>query len=384
MKAKPIRARLTKRMLVAFQHDPDKRIVIHDTEQPGLVVTIFPTGVKTFSLYRRIGGKPERISLGKFPVVTIEQARDQVKLLNGKIVAGENPAAIKRVVRGEVTLQELFDRALIERRTRKGKALSEQTITAYTYLFNQTLEPLRSKKLSQVRQEEIKRIHRGLTPARANMFKHMLSATFEFGIKQELTEHNPAKALPDHTLDSRERFLQTHEMASFLTAVEADEHRDYWLLLLLTGARSGNVRAMRWQDINLKEGVWTPPTSKTGEALRIVLVPEAVKLLEDRKRQSILHAVYVFPGRDGKACMMTPKRQWYALLERAGIENLRVHDLRRTLGSWQARQGASLPIIGKSLGHATQAATAIYARLDLDPVRDSVTAATTAMLKEKA
>ncbi len=136
-KAPPIRTRLTKRMLLAFQHDPDKRIVIHDLEAPGLIVTVFPTGVKTFSLYRRIAGNPERIALGKFPAVTVEQARDQVKLLNGKIVAGENPAAIKRVVRGEVTLGELFERALIERRTRKGKALSEQTITAYTYLARQ-------------------------------------------------------------------------------------------------------------------------------------------------------------------------------------------------------------------------------------------------------
>jgi len=243
---------------------------------------------------------------------------------------------------------------------------------------------LRGKKLSQVRHEDIKRIHRGLTPARANMLKHMLSATFEYGIKLELTEHNPAKALPDHTLDSRERFLQPHEMAAFLTAVESDEHRDYWLILLLTGARSGNVRSMRWQDLSLKEGVWTPPTSKTGEALRIVLVPEVVSILQERKRQSVLHAVHVFPGRDGKACMMTPKRQWTALLERAGIENLRPHDLRRTLGSWQARQGSSLTIIGKSLGHASQTTTAIYARLDDDPVRESVTAATTAMLQEKA
>ena len=77
---------------------------------------------------------------------------------------------------------------------------------------------------------------------------------------------------------------------------------------------------------------------------------------------------------------MEPKKGWKRILERAGIDNLRIHDLRRTLGSWQAKTGASLAIIGKSLNHKNQNTTAIYARLDLDPVRDSVNKATNAML----
>ena len=79
--------------------------------------------------------------------------------------------------------------------------------------------------------------------------------------------------------------------------------------------------------------------------------------------------------------MAEPKVAWKKVLEAAGIENLRLHDLRRTLGSWQARQGASLQVIGKSLGHRSQAATAIYSRLHIDPIRESVQSATTAMLE---
>ena len=77
---------------------------------------------------------------------------------------------------------------------------------------------------------------------------------------------------------------------------------------------------------------------------------------------------------------MEPKKAWARLLERAGIENLRIHDLRRTLGSWQAKTGASLAIVGKSLNHKSHSTTAIYARLDLDPVRESVDRATGAIL----
>ena len=90
--------------------------------------------------------------------------------------------------------------------------------------------------------------------------------------------------------------------------------------------------------------------------------------------------VLFFPVRAGPGHLAEPKKGWQRILARAAIADLRIHDLRRTLGSWQAKQGASLAIIGKSLSHKNQNTTAIYARLDLDPVRDSVNTATTAMM----
>ena len=89
----------------------------------------------------------------------------------------------------------------------------------------------------------------------------------------------------------------------------------------------------------------------------------------------------MFPG-DGKhGHYHDPRKGWLRILKRAGIENLRLHDLRRTLGSWQAKTGASLVVIGKSLGHKSPQATAVYARLDLDPVRKSMETATAAILQ---
>lgn len=83
--------------------------------------------------------------------------------------------------------------------------------------------------------------------------------------------------------------------------------------------------------------------------------------------------MWVFPGTGKTGHLVTPRKAWLEVLEAAGLdEDLRIHDLRRTLGSWQARAGASLQVIGKSLGHKSQQATAIYSRLDLDPVRASV------------
>jgi len=99
-----------------------------------------------------------------------------------------------------------------------------------------------------------------------------------------------------------------------------------------------------------------------------------------RARQGSSSSIWVFPGTGVTGHLVEPKKAWKRVLERAGISNLRIHDLRRTLGSWQAKTGASLVIVGKSLNHKSPSTTAIYARLDLDPVRESVERATGAML----
>jgi integrase len=138
---------------------------------------------------------------------------------------------------------------------------------------------------------------------------------------------------------------------------------------------------MRWADIDLEEAVWRIAKTKNGEAMTVPLTPEAVLILKERKQQKIVNAVWVFPGSGETGHLVEPKRAWANLVETAGLTGLRIHDLRRTLGSWQARQGSSLTIIGKSLGHKSQTATAIYSRLDLDPVRESVESATAAIVE---
>jgi integrase len=138
------------------------------------------------------------------------------------------------------------------------------------------------------------------------------------------------------------------------------------------------VLAMRWQDVNLQAATWRIPETKNDEPQVVALVPEAIEVLRERKPQ---RDGYVFSAPSKTGYMTPPKKRWRALLKRAELKDLRVHDLRRSLGSWQAISGASLAIIGKSLGHKSPDATMIYARLHLDPVRASVATATSAMLE---
>jgi integrase len=154
--------------------------------------------------------------------------------------------------------------------------------------------------------------------------------------------------------------------------------KDFIKVALFTGQRRMNCLQMKWADVNLERGSWAIPQTKTGRH-EVPLTVEAVKVLKQRHKARG-DSEYVFPGRHERGHLQDPMRQWREILKRAGIENLRLHDLRRSLGSWQAATGASLSIIGKTLGHSRPETTAIYGRLESSPVRAAMETATAAIL----
>lgn len=361
-----------------------KRDVYHDAKTTGLQLRVTSSGVKTFSMYRRVkGGQPERVTLGRFPEMTIEQARKMAARVNLEIEEGANPADVKRASKAEPTFAEFFHGDYTERHGAKKRAWA-----ADRQRFRDYLQPsLGNKKLSGVTREMIGRIlsdaeRAGKAAATVNNIRALASAIFSKAVEWSLLAGNPVAGTRMLKKVSRDRFLQSDEMARFFAAL-ADEPnetiRDYLLMSLLTGARRANVLAMRWVDVNMTDGVWRIPLTKNGDPQNVVLSPESLALLSRRAANRCNQSEFVFPGAGASGHLVEPKKGWLRVLTRAGITDLRIHDLRRTLGSWQAKTGASLPIIGKSLGHKSHQATAIYARLDLDPVRHSVNTATAAM-----
>jgi integrase len=348
----------------------------------GLILLCYPSGGKTFFVYRRINGKPERIKLGVFPQMTVEQARKAAESVNGQIAKDQNPAAAKRILKAEPTLLEVFDAFVLKKRNRAGKPLSDVTKLGYKGLLDNQLASIASLRLSQINPEKLRSI-KIASDAQNNRARALISSIFNWAESEGLTDlPNPAKAIKNRFIKSRDRFLQPDELPRFFAAVQSSRLRDFFLLALFTGARKSNIQSMKWEDVNLREAVWIIPKTKNGESQRVALSTEAVQILQERKQQKIVNAVWVFPGAGKTGHLVEPKRAWQALMKDAGLEeDLRIHDLRRTLGSWQARAGASLTIIGKSLGHKSQQATAIYSRLDLDPVRASVEQATAAMIE---
>jgi len=359
-----------------------KRSTYLDIKTTGLQLRITSTGTRTFSVYRRIKrGDPERITLGRYPDMTIEQARRRAAEINLDIAEGKNPAEVKRGIKTELTFSELFAEYMKRHSKLKKKSWVEDQSQFRIYLE----KPLGKKKLSTIDRKSIAHIHGSITKVghapTANRVKALLSSVFGWAISVGLCESNPVLGIKSNKENQRDRFIQSDELPKFFKAlVDEPNHtiRDYVLISLLTGGRKANVLAMRWKDINFERAEWRIEETKNGTPQTVALSPEAVEILLNRKPSD--NAVFVFPGIGKAGHLMEPKKGWKRILERAGIDNLRIHDLRRTLGSWQAKTGASLAIIGKSLNHKNQNTTAIYARLDLDPVRVSVNTATNAML----
>ena len=367
---------------------------IYDTKSPGLGLLLTSTGAASFYLYKKINGRPERIRIGGFPEINVDTAREQCATLQADIIKGINPADTKRKRRGELTLGELFDLYLEFRATPHKKASSVATDKA---TWKRYMTGWNGRKLSSISHNDIQSLHAKIGKANgkyaANRLLSLLSTMFNVA-----TEHgewklvNPCKGVKMFAEKSRDRFLQPEEIPRFLKAVDGLENQtiaNAFRLMIWTGARKGNVLSMRWEDVDLVGKKWRIPDTKANEPQTIPLTDTAVEILKKMKDAkdaseslSIKESPYVFPARTAgakAAHLQDVNGPWRLVRDAAELPGLRMHDLRRSLGSWMAAGGTSLHIIGKTLGHHDPQTTAIYSRLNIDPVREAVNAAVAAM-----
>ena len=379
------------------------RDTYHDTHTAGLQLRVTSTGAKSFSLFKRTkNGAPERVTLGSFSEgMTVEQARTKALHLKSEMATGTSPAAALRAKRGEITFGEAFEMYIRDHAVPTGlKTIENMRGDFERYLGKIPDSPRKkhgrqrakspgavdwqNKKLSLISTRDVKELRTSLSgksgKASANHALKLVRVVFNKAIEWgEFGGVNPALSTELIALKSRDRFLQKDELPRLFDALRKCDNgntRDFVLLSILTGARRASILAMKWAEIDFSRNEWRIPDSKNGEPVIVQLATEAVKILRARFANG---SDWVFPGKGKTGHMVSPKNGVSGVLRRAGIEGLRIHDLRRTLGSWQAITGSSLAIIGKSLGHKSIAATQIYARLSADPVRESVQRATNAI-----
>jgi integrase len=211
----------------------------------------------------------------------------------------------------------------------------------------------------------------------------LIRKVFNFAAGQlDYAGENPARHVQRFPERSRERYLRPDEAERFFAALAtmSQDVQDYVLVALFTGARRANVLGMRWADVDLTATSWTIPgaQSKNAQAIVLPLVAEVLTILR-RRRAADPEAEYVFASWGEYGFLTEPKRAWRELCRKAALVDLHFHDLRRSLGSWQAAAGVSLPMIGRSLGHKSLQTTLVYSRLDLSGVRASVQGAVRAM-----
>ena len=211
----------------------------------------------------------------------------------------------------------------------------------------------------------------------ANQALQTLHALYVKALDWELYDgKNPADRIKKFPQHSRARFIQAHEMPVLLTVLskERPQVEAFVLCLLFTGCRVGELRAAKWIDFDLEQGLWNKPTSKNGTPHT---VPLAAVLLP-RLHQLPRHTAWVFPsrpnrkkngGQAGQWGRASVRYLWERLRRRAGLPDVRIHDLRRTTASWLSCNGANLPVIQAVLNHKSLASTQVYARLSVEPVR---------------
>ncbi|MEZ4395940.1 MAG: site-specific integrase [Candidatus Krumholzibacteriia bacterium] len=303
---------------------------------------------------------------------------------HAKVIAnGGDPREAGRALRAELTLGQAAELYMTEWVVPRK---APKTAVVYRSLINSHLGPWKMKKLSTLTKNKIQRLHTeiglGSGPYAANRVHSFIRAVYFYAIDNGYyTGSNPAVGVIRHKESSRDRIAQRDELARLGAAWADEPHttaRDCMLVALLTGARISNVMAMAWEDLHLEGEVpfWRIPRTKSGEAVVIYLSNPAVAVLKARHGLPDRSDDWVFPSHGKTGHLVELKTVWTRVLKRAGIpdegpDKLRLHDMRRTLGSYAVMEGFASPIIGKALGHQPgSAATHVYTRTHIDPLRD--------------
>jgi integrase len=441
-KARDVRV-LTKPTVDAIRPSPDgKRRAVHDGKQPGLVLVVAPSGAKSWYLFARVDGAFEKMYLGAWPVLCVDDARKAARTKLGEVASGDNPAERRRVelaaAKAELTFGVAFEKYLAApKRRRKAKAgaginKSPATLESYRGAFDEHLAVWSDRKLGAITRPMVVELFDTITTGRtgaegrrtggpyvANRCLALIRAVFNFGTRYGFIGKNPA-AVGDDLIPNEEtprhRIIDpVRELPKFLEAVESEScpiQRDAAMLALQTGQRTRFVCGAEWSAMDSASAParWTPG-NKGGGTVVVDLNDDARAILKaraarrdqwvrelERERVKLSAMVrqdgqpksrpakilarldaeiacvqqYVFPspkrgarfrglalgGHRGKGLKGIVAR----ISDRAGMEDLRGHDLRRTFGSYAVGAGVPLSHVARSMGHANSEVTeAVYA-----------------------
>lgn len=391
---------LTEKLIKDLEKPATGNRITYDVSIKGFGIRITAAGARSFIFnYRTRTRRERRFTIGAYPAWTLKAAREEAKLLKQKVDRGEDPLGDVEADRNAKTVADLCKRFKEEHLTKKRPS----TIRDYTALIDREILPaLKHRKVEEIAYEDIDSIHRKISkraPYLANRTVSVLSKMFTLAIKWKWRTDNPCKGIERNQEDKRHRYLSPNELKNLttaLTSLEDQQAANIFRLLLLTGARRGEVMAARWDQFDLEAAVWTKPGSTTKQKTlhRVPLSAPARQLLvqlhEDAKTEARETKKplpeYVFPGR-GSPHRVEIKDEWRevciaadivtteTVLDDKGKErtvispSARIHDLRHTYASLLASAGLSLPIIGALLGHSQPATTARYSHLMDDPLR---------------
>jgi integrase len=333
---------------------------------------------KVYMLKTRVNGRIRRFTIGKHgDPWTPDMARKEASAIKSAIAAGKDPAAERDAAKSAPTIRDVAEMFLTEHVEAK---LRPKTAASYMDLFNRLILPKLGRHLAaNVTEADLATFHHGMrgTPRQANLCIAVASKMFAWAETRGYRPRgsNPCVGIERFKEGKRERFLSTAEFgrlgATLAESERGEAQEDAFViaairLLVFTGARLGEVLSLKWDYVDFERGMLNLPESKTGSKT-IHLNAPALQILSDLGR--VEDNPFVFPGRRKGRALVNIQRPWEHIRKRAGLEGVRLHDLRHSYASVAVAGGGSLPMIGKLLGHAQSATTERYAHLADDPVR---------------
>ena len=358
----------------------EKDTVFWDRELTGFGVRVYPGGGRVYVAQARGPDGPKRVTVGRHGVITAEQARRRAALIIARVKAGEVPVPEPMAAKTEAgpTVAELAARYMQEHVAVRCKP---KTTEMYQLIIDKHILPAFGKlSLAAVGREDVTELHYRLceTPAMANMVITTLSQMFNMAADRGFAPegHNPCRFVVKYKERKRERFLTDEEfnrLGQVLAEVEtkdgASAHAVAAIrLLMLTGCRKGEILTLRWEDVDLEANELRLRDSKTGPRT-VPMAPSTARLLAGLPR--FAGNPWVIPGKKPGTHRRNLDDLWKTVRLRAGLDDVRLHDIRHSFASRALALGESLPMIAKLLGHTQVQTTARYAHLARDSVQES-------------
>ena len=359
-------------VMLAYCPEGRNKIEYYDTNVTGLTLEVRPSGGRTFWLRFRDGyGKQKQYRIGNAADLSVDKARKEAQRLRGQIALGHDPAQARVAKKAIITVAELGAIYLDYARGRKRSHDIDER-----YVRNHIIPQFGKLRLDQVRQNDVtawlasKVDKDGYAKATVNRCQVILSCMFKLAKRSKMpgADQNPLEGVPLLNPDNeRERYLSREEVQRLKMAVEASENpqlKNIVGLLLLTGARKRELLDAKWEDFDLPRNAWRVPTTKAGKPRSVPLSDDALKIINQLPRWD--GCPFLLPNPMTMKPFITVFNAWDTARRRAGLGDVRLHDLRHQAASNMANSGQSLYAVGKVLGHSQPRTTQRYAHLSND------------------
>lgn len=361
---------------------------IFDEVVIGLALVVYPSGRRSFAVSYRVAGRPRRIVIGRWPDWSVVAARDRARAIKRDAAAGLDPAAARAAALRSWTIEDLAGvyrsvhlPRLAERNARDQEAMLSQLV----------LPRIGRLQVDQVTRADVDALLRWVadgrgrsTWVRANRCGEMVRVMFGLAVARQIRPDNPASGFLRRPEGERSVFLDGAQLGRLGDAL--DGARDQTAaaavrLLLLTGARPGEVVRARFEDFNLAHLIWSKPaaTTKQRRIHRAPISADAAAIVRLRRQALGADCRWLFPAACRKRPIRSLRRFWEVMRLEADLPGVRLNDIRHTFASLLISGGSSLEMIGRLLGHSQTRTTQRYAHLMDGPLRGGVDAVASAV-----